>query len=268
MIDYSRRHTSRKHTFQGYGLLNNLINKLPFELHIPSYNFCGPGTKLKDRLARGDRGVNPLDEACREHDIEYSNKKSLADRHIADRNLAEKAWQRVKAKDSSISEKINSLLVTNTMKAKTKLGMGCRTKLGRGRRRNLFKTALREVKKSIKSPISEDPNVIAMTALKAAKRVIKNKRNHITLPRVIPLPKVGGFLPLLPILSVLSAVGALGGGAAGVVKAINDSNAAKKQLEENKRHNLAMEALKLKRGNGLFLQPYKKGFGLYLSPKN
>lgn len=29
-------------TFGGEGLVNSLINKLPIELHIPTYEFCGP----------------------------------------------------------------------------------------------------------------------------------------------------------------------------------------------------------------------------------
>lgn len=47
---------------EGKGLLNKIINKLPVELHLPKYNFAGPGTKLDKRLARGDLGVNQLDE--------------------------------------------------------------------------------------------------------------------------------------------------------------------------------------------------------------
>ena len=57
---------------RGSGLLNRAINALPIELHIPGYQFCGPGTHLEKRLVRGDRGINPLDAACREHDIAYS----------------------------------------------------------------------------------------------------------------------------------------------------------------------------------------------------
>jgi hypothetical protein len=68
----------------GCGLLNSVINALPCELHIPGYQFCGPGTHLKKRLARGDQGINPLDAACREHDIAYSQSKDLAKRHVAD----------------------------------------------------------------------------------------------------------------------------------------------------------------------------------------
>jgi len=53
-------------------LLNCAINALFFELHIPDYQFCGPGTHLEKRLARGDQSVNPLDAEFREHDIAYS----------------------------------------------------------------------------------------------------------------------------------------------------------------------------------------------------
>ena len=78
--------------YSGDGLLNTAINKLPFELHIPGgYRFCGPGTKLEKRLARGDKGINELDEACKEHDIAYSKEKDLEHRHKADRILADKA---------------------------------------------------------------------------------------------------------------------------------------------------------------------------------
>lgn len=35
--------TVRKSVKRGSGLVNKLIDKLPFELHLPSYNYCGPG---------------------------------------------------------------------------------------------------------------------------------------------------------------------------------------------------------------------------------
>ena len=54
--------------------------------------FCGPGTKLEKRLARGDTGINPLDSACKEHDIAYSeNQSDIQARNIADQVLADKA---------------------------------------------------------------------------------------------------------------------------------------------------------------------------------
>ena len=49
------------------------------------YNYCGPvNTRLEERLARGDEGINRLDQVCKQHDIDYSNAESLADKHIAD----------------------------------------------------------------------------------------------------------------------------------------------------------------------------------------
>lgn len=63
------------------------------ELHMrtPSgkkYNYCGPGTKLEERLASNDPTyrdpINKLIKVCHQHDIDYSNAKSLSDKHIAD----------------------------------------------------------------------------------------------------------------------------------------------------------------------------------------
>src|SRR5215831_16051291 len=84
----------------GCGLLNRAINTLPFELHIPGYQFCGPGTHLEEQLARGDRGINPLDAACREHDIAYSRSNDLANRHVAD-----KARKRIITRDSTLGKR-------------------------------------------------------------------------------------------------------------------------------------------------------------------
>lgn len=42
------------------------------ELHLPGYEYCGPGTNFKKkRLTLGQPGINGLDSACREHDISY-----------------------------------------------------------------------------------------------------------------------------------------------------------------------------------------------------
>nr|CAH7716806.1 unnamed protein product [Callosobruchus chinensis] len=110
----------------GEGLLNSAINNLPFEMHIPGYSWCGPGTKVKKRLARNDPGVNGLDEACKEHDIAYANESDLTKRHAADEVLARKAMKRFSSKDASWTEKAASLGVAGVMKAKVKLGMGVR----------------------------------------------------------------------------------------------------------------------------------------------
>lgn len=60
-------------------LVDSFINKLPIELHIPNYNYCGPGTKLINRLTKGQVGVNPLNDAYREHDIAYILQRTKID---------------------------------------------------------------------------------------------------------------------------------------------------------------------------------------------
>src|SRR5436190_24304936 len=112
----------RQRTRRGRGLINRLINALPFEFHIPRYRYCGPGTRLEERLARKEAGINPLDEASKEHDIAYHKHKDLEARHQADRVLASKAWERFKSKDTPFGEKAAAYLVTTAMNAKVKMG--------------------------------------------------------------------------------------------------------------------------------------------------
>ena len=61
------------------------ISKLGIEFHWPGYQYIGPGTKLAKRLKRGDPGINQLDKLAKQHDIDYTNAKSLAEKHRADR---------------------------------------------------------------------------------------------------------------------------------------------------------------------------------------
>ncbi|KAF0707080.1 Uncharacterized protein FWK35_00032432 [Aphis craccivora] len=70
----------KRHNNKGSGRINLVINHLPLELHLPGYRFAGPGTKLKERLARGERGINRLDKLARAYDIAYENSNSLTDR--------------------------------------------------------------------------------------------------------------------------------------------------------------------------------------------
>lgn len=251
--------------------MNTLINKLPIELHLPGYQYCGPGTKLDKRLARGDPGINGLDKACKAHDIAYSKFQDKTNRHKADKILIDKSWERVKSKDSSLRERADALLVTNVMKAKVKLGMGVK-KVSPKSKKNVKKltTSIKQAIQSARNVIKQEkPETVKKSiklALTAAKKVIKSKK-HVKTPRVIPVPKVGGVIPLLvPIFAGLSAAGALAGGAAGVAKAVIAANEAKNQLKESKRHNETMEAIAM--GKGLFLKPHKTGLGLYLKPSS
>ena len=77
------------------------------ELHMRTptgkkYNYCGPGTKLEQRLASSNPKyrdpINNLDSICEKHDIDYSNAKSLADKHTAD-ELMLKRMSKIPYKD-------------------------------------------------------------------------------------------------------------------------------------------------------------------------
>lgn len=264
---------------EGAGLLDKVIDKLPFELHIPSYKFCGPGTRLEKRLRRGDIPKNKLDALCRTHDIAYAEHKDLADRHQADKVLEDGAWERVKASDSGFGEKTAALLVTGAMKVKRKMGAGCspasrhrRRRRPRRKNNNItlmpFSTLVRQIRHDL-PPLTMGRGAAstasAAAALKVARNIVRKKK--VKTPRVIPIPKKGGLLPLLPLFAGLSAIGTLVGGAAGVAKTVTDAQAKTKQLREMKRHNMHMESIALgKKGSGMYLRRKPTGgFGLYLS---
>nr|XP_015837760.1 PREDICTED: uncharacterized protein LOC107398395 [Tribolium castaneum] len=105
----------QKHHFEKRDL-NSIINMLPMELHLHGYRFCGPGTRLSKKLDL--EGINELDNACKEHDIAYSESSDLDERSKADMVLERKAWERAIAKDASSCEKMSALVVTRLIKTK------------------------------------------------------------------------------------------------------------------------------------------------------
>ncbi|KAJ8959450.1 hypothetical protein NQ318_022143 [Aromia moschata] len=223
----------QQEALKGFWLPINLIKKVKeYDFTECGYRFCGPGTKLSKRLKRGDVGINQLDEACKKHDIAYAELEDVKSRNAADKELAQAAWERVKASDSGFGEKLAALGVTGAMNVKRKLGMGLRK---RKKHRKMRGTALK-------------------FALHPSVR-IKRKR------RIIPIPKTGGVLKTNKRKTSLKK---RGGGAAGIAKAVNDAKASSAELAEQKRHNLAIEAAT--KGRGL-----KSGYGTYLAypyPKN
>lgn len=254
---------------RGSGIINSVINKLPFEMHLPGYRYCGPGTQLEKRLERGDIGINPLDEACKSHDIAYTSKDTNI-RRLADRELRSKAWQRIKARDASFGEKSAALTVAGLMKLKSGI-----EKVGgkHSSYENVLGDAIQEASSSLKRKAYKSEKDAAKTALRAARAVVKRNKTQkkCCKYRVISIPKTGGALPLLiPLFAGLSAIGSLAGGTAAVVNAVNSTKNARAQLKESERHNQMMEAIALgnKKGTGLHLKPYRNGLGLYLSPQS
>lgn len=281
----------------GGSFLDKLINKLPFELHVPGYEFCGPGTKLDKRIERGDKGINKLDSACKVHDIAYATHKSGIERRKADRDLSEVAFHRFKASDATVGERATALAVSGIMKAKSTLGFGLSKprqndsklrsksknkskKNALDKKKNLLLTkkvltkAIDQAKNQIFKTPSKSLSAASRTALRAAAAVVrKHKTPKKTFtehtPRIIPVPKIGGLIPLVPIFAGLSALGSLVGGATSIAKAVRLTHDAKESLAEQTRHNKNMETIalgKTKNGNGLYLKPYRAGLGLYVKP--
>jgi Phospholipase A2-like domain len=70
-------------TSDGGSILNDAINNLPFELHLPGHNFTGPSTRLVKRLNLDltpkdwSKPINGVDNAAYCHDLCYAfNKKT------------------------------------------------------------------------------------------------------------------------------------------------------------------------------------------------
>ena len=213
---------------------------------------------MQERLKRGDRGVNQLDEACRTHDIAYATSKDIESRHQADKVLRDQALLRVSAKDSSIGERIAALGIAGIMHSKRKLEMGMRKKKVK---KTSLASVIRRAKVAMRKKGSKDFKIAANAALQA----VKSSRN-IKPSRIIPIPKTGGFLPLIPIFAGLSALGAFAGGASSIATAVNKAKVAQQKLMEDERHNKSMESIAL--GKGLHVKRYKKGYGLFLQPNS
>lgn len=129
---------------KGTGLVNTALKRLPIpEMHlnlpaevssesVPNgsfantgkYSFCGPGTKVNQRLHEGYKGVNILDKACRSHDIYYANHKKTKERNLADDVLAKAASEITLNKNEPEYVRSDAKLVTGVMGLKSRFGMG------------------------------------------------------------------------------------------------------------------------------------------------
>jgi len=113
--------TKKKQKQYGQGIIQKLVEMLPFEMHIPGYNYCGPGTKLDKRLKRGDKGINRVDEVCKKHDIAYRDAQNMEDIKIADNNMLQALDE---IKDPTMGERIGKVIAKTGIKAKKLLGSG------------------------------------------------------------------------------------------------------------------------------------------------
>lgn len=266
----------------GKGLINKTIDALPFPLHLPGYNYAGPGTPLDLNLERGIKPANKLDEAAMYHDIAYSKSANLNDRHEADYKLQEDAWKRFKADDSSFGEKANAWLVTTAMKAKRAIGAGVSNsplyektpvsldecdikKLTLAIEKQTPVTlTIRHVrtKNSIMDETALPLTISQITRIIKARTDRKNIQIKLSAKQLKYLvqnnndEKIGGFLPAA-LLAALPAITAVGSVVTNGINAWNNKKANDKLVEERIRHNKAMETLSANpEGRGIYL--YKK----------
>lgn len=156
--------------------LNWFINFCPFEWHLFNYNFCGVGTKVEDRLARGVKPINQLDNYCLTHDLHYKKHQDLKSRHIADKQLEERAFERGSDSGVGFLERGNALLISGAMMIKRKLGLGLKRKRRRAARkftaRNKTGGYLQRLKRSSIASY-------ARRNAAAVKRIHKKRRNFL-----------------------------------------------------------------------------------------
>jgi hypothetical protein len=121
---------------QNDSVINKLVNNLPFEMHawspeVGKYAACGPGSKTQERLDQyiktGDTNhifKNELDKACLYHDVAYGSNKDVPSRHIADKELMDRAIAIASDKTKNGYERALSSLLYKFFEKKIKMGQG------------------------------------------------------------------------------------------------------------------------------------------------
>jgi len=111
----------------GKGFLNDTINSLPVEMHLPGHNFTGPGTKLHKRLnpdltpKEWSKPINRVDKAAH-HDICYvKNKDTKTRNEKCDTKMLEELGGIF---NPTLRERMERGVVSKIIGAKKRLGWG------------------------------------------------------------------------------------------------------------------------------------------------
>ena len=92
------------------------VENAPDEHHLrEAYNYCGSGTHLQERRARGDKPINELDKCCMIHDKDYGTHKTTRE---ADEALIECANN---FEPANAREEVDQGLVLRAMNRKEEL---------------------------------------------------------------------------------------------------------------------------------------------------
>ena len=108
--------------------LNSLMNKLPFEMHLPGHNFTGPGTKLNKRLnpdgtpKEWSMHINRVDNAAYHHDLCYSKPDDTKTRN--DVCVKTMLGELSGILNPTLRERIDKSIVGKLIRAKVYCGLG------------------------------------------------------------------------------------------------------------------------------------------------
>ena len=112
----------------GGSFLNSLVNKLPFEMHLPGHNFTGPGTKLNKRLnpdgtpKEWSMPINRVDIAAYHHDLCYSKHDDTKTRNeVCHKTMLGELSGIV---NPTLRERIDKSIVGKLIRAKVNFGLG------------------------------------------------------------------------------------------------------------------------------------------------
>ena len=113
---------------KGGSLLNEVINNLPVEMHLPGHNFTGPGTKLNKRLnpdlepKKWSKPINHVDKAAYNHDLCYLKNNDTATRNaVCDKNMLTELKG---IYNPTIKERMERGLVSSLIGTKARFGWG------------------------------------------------------------------------------------------------------------------------------------------------
>jgi len=103
------------------GDIVDTIGKHIGEVHFPGSNYLGPGTKFEERINRGDKPTDRVDEAAMFHDLSYHIHKDKDKRHEADKKLLRDIDS---IQNPTFKEKIKAITTKAVIKPKLFLGLG------------------------------------------------------------------------------------------------------------------------------------------------
>ena len=112
----------------GGSFLNSLMNKLPFEMHLPGHNFTGPDTKLYKRFNSDGTPkewsipINRVDNAGYHHDLCYSKLDDTNTRNeVCDKTMLGELSGIV---NQTLRERIDKSIVGKLINAKVNFWLG------------------------------------------------------------------------------------------------------------------------------------------------